>query len=28
VDEGRGVVFPDANALLDQGRWMNRHQST
>jgi len=27
VDEGRGVVFPDANSLLDQGRWMNRHQS-
>lgn len=27
VDEGRGVVFPDANSLLDQGRWMSQHQS-
>ena len=27
ADEGRGVVFPDANSLLDQGRWMSQHQS-
>jgi predicted dehydrogenase len=24
---GQGVVFPDANSLIDQGRWMDRHQT-